>query len=163
MNTNITFKYFTPENRIDDETSNNIFEILIKNESKITGINFIKEECFDTWKDMILSTKDYYIIVSILNNEIVGFLAYSYTGIGLMLSEIQIKENYQGKCNVLLSLLKEFISKIDSTNYSEVLACIDSKHTKSKQVFTHIGFENIEVRLHKISISNFKKWIKNHY
>ena len=79
--------------------------------------------------------------------------------LGLLISEVQIKEEYQGK-NVLSKLLNEFITKIDKNKYNKINAFINSKHIKSKNVFTHIGFINTNNNHYEITNDKLDNYIK---
>lgn len=154
-----SFIYCTPEDRIDNENIDLIFEILKENEQKI-NTQEITNEMKNEWVDMILNTPDYYIIVCKINEEVVAFLSYCIVNIGLMLSEIQIKEEFQGKLDVFRKIIKEFISKIDINKNDKVYATINSKHTKSKEVFTHIGFTNKVGILYEANTKDILKWLE---
>lgn len=82
-----------------------------------------------------------------------------YIDIGLMLSEVQIKKEYQGKYDILRKMLKQVIEKSDKRLYSDVYGTISLKNLKSQNVFKHIGFENTKGILYKININTLINWI----
>lgn len=155
----ITYDYFTPDNKIDNETINEIYKIIVYNENKISKEENDTKSNFDAFKNTLLNTPNYYIIVCKLNNEVIAFLSYCYMHLGLLISEVQIKEEYQGK-NVLSKLLNEFITKIDKNKYNKINAFINSKHIKSKIVFTHIGFINTNNNHYEITYDKLDSYIK---
>ena len=117
---------------------------------------------YNKWVEMITNTPNYNILVCKLNNEIVGFIAFMYLDIGLMISEIQIKREYQGKFKILKNMLREVlnISIKDKFDYKYVFGTINSVNVRSQAVFTHIGFKKQKGILYRISYKNLLKWIK---
>ena len=79
-----------------------------------------------------------------------------------MLSEVQIKKEYQSKYNILRNMIREVlnITTIDNFKYEDVFLTISKINTRSQNVFTHIGFELQEGVLYKISKNNLIKWIE---
>lgn len=154
-----SFTFFIPEDRIDNKNIDLIFKILKENEQKI-NTQEITDEMKNEWVNMILNTPDYYIIVCKINDEVVAFLSYCIVDIGLMLSEIQIKEEFQGKLNIFKKIMNEFISKVNINEYNKIYATINSKHTKSKEVFTHIGFINKSGILYEANTKDILEWLE---
>lgn len=153
-----SYLYFTPDRRINKKYYESIYEILINNENKINGVDIASKEKYDKWVETILIAPNYYIIICKINDEVVGFIAYTYIEMGLMISEIQIKEEYQGKFDILRKLLNEFIKKVDK-KYDKALATINSKNIKSQKAFTHIGFVNKKGILYEIPLEKLCDWV----
>lgn len=154
-----SFSFFTPKDRINNKDINLIFEILKENEQKI-NTQVITNEMKNEWVNMILNTPDYYIIVCKINDEVVAFLSYCIVDIGLMLSEIQIKEEFQGKLSIFRKIIREFINKIDLNQYDKIYATINGKHIKSKEAFTHIGFVNKCGILYEANTKSILEWLE---
>ena len=104
------FELYNYENKMPKDKYNKIYKILINNFYKNNN-EIIKDEKYNNWVNMILNTPNYYILIYSINNNIVGFISYIYIEEGLMLSEVQIKKQYQGKYNILRKMLK-YIEKL---------------------------------------------------
>lgn len=141
---------------IDNTFLNEMHNILVENYNKINNKDNSSTEMYNEWVNMIRTTKDYNILICLDNNLLVGFICYTYLDIGLMLSEIQIKKEYQGK-HILKNMIKNVLMNTNNT-YSKVYATINNDNTKSKEVFTHIGFKNIKGILYEIDKTNLMKW-----
>ena len=113
---------------------------------------------FNKWVSMIRNDKNYNIILYIIDNNIVGFITYMFIEDKLCISEVQIIKEYQGKYGILKKLIKKVLSLIDK-DIKEVVLTINDNNTKSKEVFTHIGFSNIKSNWYKIDIDKLLLWI----
>lgn len=82
------YESFNYDNKITKDAYDPIHKILVENENIITNKNNSSIEMYNKWVEMITNTPDYNILVCKLNNEIVGFIAFMYLDIGLMISEI---------------------------------------------------------------------------
>lgn len=142
---------------IDNIFLNEMHNILVENYNKINNKDNSSNETYNEWVNMIRTTKDYNILICLDNNLLVGFVCYTYLDIGLMLSKIQIKKEYQGKHNILKNMLRNILVNTNNT-YFKVYATINNDNTKSKEVFTHIGFKNIKGVLYEIDKTNLMKW-----
>ena len=162
MNNNISFELYDFDNKITKKRYDPIHKILVENEDVITGRDNSSIEMYNKWAEMITNTPNYNILVCLIDDEVVGFIAFMYLDIGLMLSEIQIKKEYQGKYKILKNMLREVleISIKDKFKYKDVLGTISDKNIKSQEVFTYIGFKRKEGILYKISYKNLMKWIE---
>ena len=134
-------------------------KILVENYNMINDTNDSVDNSFPEWLNMIENTQNYNMLLCFKNEELVGFRSYTYIDIGLMLSEVQIKKEYQGKYDILRKMLKQVIDKSDKRLYSDVYGTISSKNLKSQNVFKHIGFENTKGILYKININTLITWI----
>ena len=134
-------------------------KILVENYNMINDTNDSVDNSFPEWLNMIENTQNYNMLLCFKNEELVGFICYTYIDIGLMLSEVQIKKEYQGKYDILRKMLKQVIDKSDKRLYSDVYGTISSKNLKSQNVFKHIGFENTKGILYKININTLINWI----
>lgn len=133
--------------------------ILVNNYNVINNTNDTVEETYNKWFDMIKNTPNYYILVCMMGEEVVGFLCYTYVDFGLMLSEVQIKSEFQGKYNILKNMIKYFLGNIDREINNEIYGTISSKNIKSQNIFKHIGFENIKGVLYKINVKTLDEWV----
>lgn len=152
----MNYKLYNRKN-IDNTYLNDMHNILVENYNKINNKDNSSNEMYNEWVNMIRTTEDYNILICLDNNLLVGFVCYTYLDIGLMLSEIQIKKEYQGKHNILKNMLRNILVNTNNT-YSKVYATINNDNTKSKEVFTHIGFKNIKGILYEIDKTNLMKW-----
>ena len=141
---------------IDDNFLYEMHSILVEIYNKINNKDNSSTDMFNKWISMIRTTKNYNILLCLDNTKLVGFTCYPYFDMSLMLSEIQIKTEYQGK-HILKSMIKNVLINTNNT-YSKVYATINTDNTKSKEVFTHIGFKNIKGILYEIDKSNLIKW-----
>lgn len=155
------FKYqiFSNENMPENLILLNMCKILVENYNMINDTNDSVDISFPEWLNMIENTQNYNMLLCFKNEELVGFICYTYIDIGLMLSEVQIKKEYQGKYDILRKMLKQVIDKSDKRLYSDVYGTISSKNLKSQNVFKHIGFENTKGILYKININTLINWI----
>ena len=152
------FEIYSYENKITIEKYKKIYKILTNNFYK-NNEEIIKDEKYNNWVNVILNTPNYYIVTYTINNEIASFICYIYIDEGLMLSEVQIKKEYQGKFGILKKMLKYICEICDKDKSKYVLGTINDKNEKSKQVFTHIGFKKEKGILYKIPIENLIEWI----
>lgn len=152
------FELYNYENKMPKDKYNKIYKILINNFYKNNN-EIIKDEKYNNWVNMILNTPNYYILIYSINNNIVGFISCIYIEEGLMLSEVQIKKQYQGKYDILRKMLKYICNICDKDKSKYVLGTINDNNEKSKQVFTYIGFKKEKGILYKISFNNLIKWI----
>lgn len=121
---------------------------------------FEKDDKYDRWLKMITTDENYSILLYTIDDEVVGFISYTYINEGLMLSEIQIKDEYQGKRNILKSMLKEVCKNCDLLKSKIILVTIKEDNDKSKAVFTHIGFKKENGIKYKIRFNDLIKWIE---
>ncbi len=152
----MNYKLYNRKN-IDNTYLNDMHNILVENYNKINNKDNSSNKMYNEWVNMIRTTEDYNILLCLENTSLVGFICYTYLDIGLMLSEIQIKKEYQGKHNILKNMLRNVLVNTNNT-YSKVYATINNDNTKSKEVFTHIGFKNIKGILYEIDKTNLMKW-----
>ena len=158
-----SYELFDYDNKIPKDKYDKIYKILVENENIITNKDNSSKEMYDKWVNMISNTKDYNILLCYKDNIIVGFIAFMYLDIGLMLSEIQIKKEYQSKYNILKNMLKELLNVSDKNKYEYLYGTISSHNEKSRNVFTHIGFKNEKGILYKIKYDDLFKWIKKQF
>ena len=101
----------------------------------------------------------YNTILCYKDNILVGFINYIYQEAGLMISEVQIKKEYQGKYKIFKKLLCEMINNCDKEKSLNIFCTINPKNKKSQEIFTYIGFKNLGGKLYKIDYDKFIKWI----
>lgn len=155
---NAEYKICEPKD-LSNEDLKQIHKIIIQNYNDINHKDNSDDEMYKEWLNVILNTKNYYFLNCYYQNEIIAFIAFMYIDIGLMLSEVQIKKEYQGKYDILRKMLKQVIDKSDKKLYSDVYGTISSKNIRSQTVFKHIGFENVKGILYKININDLMNWI----
>lgn len=157
MNNNFKYEFYNGKS-INNFFLDEMYHILVNNYNEINNIDNSSKEIHDEWISMIRNTNNYNILLCLENNKVIAFIAYTNIEDKLMLSEIQIKKEYQSKYNILKSMIKYVINK--ENNYKKILITINSNNTKSKDIFTHIGFKNIKGILYEIDIINLMKWTK---
>ena len=152
---NISFEIYNNDNKITKDKYDIIYKIIVENEKS-------NDDMYNKWVNMITSTPNYNILITKYDDIVVGFIAFMYLDMGLMLSEVQIKKEYQGKYNILKYSLNEVIniSNKDNFKYDYIYGTINDKHTKSRDVFTHIGFVKQDGVLYRISHNKLMSWIK---
>lgn len=155
---NIEYKIYKPKD-LSNKDLNQIHKIIINNYNEINHKDNSDDEMYKEWLNVILNAKNYYFLNCYYQDEIIAFIAFMYIDIGLLLSEVQIKKEYQGKYDILRKMLKQVIDKSDKRLYSDVYGTISSKNLKSQNVFKHIGFENTKGILYKININTLMNWI----
>ena len=153
------FEYYDYDNKIPMDKIDEMLKIIIKFYNKFNKRNNSTEEVYSPWINIVRNTKDYHVLLCYLDKELVGFINYMYQENGLMLSEIQIKDQFQGKNDILRKMIGEVLNISDKNKYSEILCTINPKNEKSKLIFTHIGFKNIEGILYKIDYNNLLNWV----
>lgn len=153
------YKHYNYDNKIPLAKAREVLEIIIPFYNELNGKDNSSKEMCDPWLKMIRNTKDYNIILLYFDDLLVGFVNYMYQDGYLMISEIQIKKEYQGKHNILRKLLREMLINSEKNRYSKILGTINKKNTKSIEVFAHIGFINIKDNLYQISYDELFNWI----
>lgn len=153
----IEFEHYSYNKKISKKKCYEMLDILIKFYNEFNGKDNGTKEMCDPWINMIRNTKDYYVLLCYENNLLIGFVNYMYQNDGLMLSEVQIREEYQNK-GLLKVLLREVITKNRCDN---ILCTIHKNNIKSQNVFTHVGFKLVKDTLYKISYDDLIKWINN--
>ncbi|MBR1416755.1 MAG: hypothetical protein IJ572_02940 [Bacilli bacterium] len=161
------FEIYSKDNIIDDEKAKIINNILIDNickreENKLRPrSDFIDDKKYNIWLNMLRTKKDYHTLLFYYNNEVVAFISYMYINDSICLSEVQIKEEYQGKHNILRYMLNHILDITDKTKYNSISATI-SNNKKSMQIFTHIGMKNTVKNWYVISTNDLIKWINKY-
>lgn len=155
------FKYdfFNNDNLPKTEILLDMCQILVDNYNLINNTNDSVDNSYDIWVNMIKNTKGYNMLLCFMNHELIGFICYMYMDDGLMLSEVQIKKEYQGRYNILRKMLQQLVNNTNKDLYSDIYGTISSKNKKSQLVFKHVGFENVRGILYKININDLTKWI----
>lgn len=120
------FVKYDYKNKINESDYNQVFDIM----SSFYGKSVTKES-FDKWLENMSNIKDYYFLLCYKENTLVGFINYMYTKEGLMLSEVQVRREYQNK-GILILMLNYMMSNCDS-------------------LFKHLGFKLVKDNLYKIS------------
>ncbi len=97
------YKLFDSERRINKNNYEQIYKIIIDNYAIREKLNAKQKkeintkEVYDAWVKMILTTKNYNIIIFYDNDIIIGFIAFMYDERGLCLSEVQIEKTISQK------------------------------------------------------------------
>lgn len=156
---NLNYNLFSNNNLPNEKALKDMCSILVENYNIINNTSDTIEDSFEEWVNMIKNTENYNILICKKDTEIIGFVCYTFLDIGLMLSEVQIKKDYQGKYDILRKMLKQVIDKSNKKLYSNVYGTISSKNIKSQNVFKHIGFKNTKGILYKININDLMSWI----
>src|SRR5574344_200917 len=155
------YKCYKIQNYSSSNLPNNIYlqmyHLIIKNlfityPEKLENKELMDNETnFNTLHNSIINEPSYRIITYEKNNILYAYLAFSIIDKDLWISEVQIEPDYKGK-GILRLLLKEFLTKIDTSLFQDVTISINAKNNKSQGVFKHIGFEMFKPNLYKINI-----------
>lgn len=133
------------ENKINESDYDQVFDIM----SPFYGKSVTKES-FDKWLENMSNIKDYYFLLCFKENTLVGFINYMYTKEGLMLSEVQVRREYQNK-GILILMLNYMIRNCDIDKFDYVFGTINKMNLRSQSVFKHLGFKLVKDNLYKIS------------
>lgn len=128
------------KNKINESDYNQVFDIM----SSFYGKSVTKES-FDKWLESMSNIKDYYFLLYYKENILVGFINYMYTKEGLMLSEVQVRREYQNK-GILILMLNYMISNCDIDKFDYVFGTINKSN-----LIKHLGFKLVKDNLYKIS------------
>lgn len=166
MKYNLEFEIYNSINKIPKKRYLEMNDILTNDYIKRNGIEKYNEnkerlthEGFNNWVNMITNDPNYNIVLSLIDNKIIGFVCFMYYEDNkLMLSEVQIIPEYQKK-NILKLLLTKVIDVADKSKYTTIVGTINKNNINSQQVFTHIGMINTKDNLYEISCDNIMKWI----
>ncbi len=153
------FELYSIDNKIPKYKYDYIYNMIKDNYFDIRGRNNDSKEKYNTWVNMILNTKDYYILLYVLNNKIIGFIAFMYHDNYLCLSEIQFDKEHKNT-GLLKNLLGEVIRISDKSKYDNIYVTI-SNNELSKDVFEHIGFKYVGGVRYEISYEDLNRWINN--
>lgn len=150
-------------NEINNNILKQMYSILIDN-LFITYPSFLdnkekhdNQENQKRWFNMIKTTSNYYVILYIENNQVIGFLNFCINNNKLWISEIQIKNEYKNK-GILKRLTKKFVTLKQVKNFNSVIIHINEENNLSKKVFSHIGFKLIKESIYSINLLKLIKW-----
>lgn len=150
-------------NEINNNILKQMYSILIDN-LFITYPSFLdnkekhdNQENQKRWFNMIKTTSNYYVILYIENNQVIGFLNFCINNNKLWISEIQIKNEYKNK-GILKKLIKKFVTLKQVKNFNSVIIHINEENNLSKKVFSHIGFKLIKESIYSINLLKLIKW-----
>lgn len=151
-------------NEINNNILKQMYSILIDN-LFITYPSFLdNKEKHDNlenqkrWFNMIKTTSNYYVILYLENNQVIGFLNFCINNNKLWISEIQIKNEYKNK-GILKKLIKKFVTLKQAKNFNSVIIHINKKNNLSKKVFSHIGFKLVKESIYSIDLLKLIKWV----
>ena len=152
------FKLYGYSNKTPLKTCNEMLEIIIKFYNQLNNNDNDTEERRSSWVKMIRNTKDYHVLLCYKGKTLVGFINYTYMNKDIMLSEVQIREEYQGK-GVWKALLNEVVNNTKRRKTEYFLATISKKNFKSQNVFGHIGFKLGEDNIYRITREDLVNWV----
>lgn len=149
---------------LSDNQFAKMYEILINNLFK-TYPEYLAEKNkhdnknnYNNLFNSIKTTEQYNVICFEERDLLIGYLSYSVINDELWISEIQIREEYQGK-GVLRKLIEKFVSMPELNDYDYIKIHINKRNIYSQKVFEHIGFKKIgESTIYKIDTENLIKW-----
>lgn len=149
---------------LSDNQFAKMYEILINNLFK-TYPEFLDDKDkhdnknnYNNLFNSIKTSEQYNVICLEERDLLIGYLSYSVINDELWISEIQIREEYQGK-GVLRKLIRKFVSMPEFKNYRCVKIHINRRNVHSQKVFCHMGFEKIgESTIYKIDTDNLINW-----
>ena len=107
---------------------------------------------------MIKTTSNYYVILYIENNQVIGFLNFCINNNKLWISEIQIKNEYKNK-GILKRLTKKFVTLKQIKNFNSVIIHINKENNLSKKVFSHIGYKLVKESIYSIDLLKLVEWV----
>ncbi len=155
----VSFEHYDSVNKIPMIKIEKTLEIIAGFYNELNDKDNSKKEICDPWIDMVRNKEGYNTILCYKDNILVGFINYIYQEAGLMISEVQIKKEYQGKYKIFKKLLCEMINNCDKEKSLNIFCTINPKNKKSQKIFTYIGFKNLGGKLYKIDYDKFIKWI----
>lgn len=126
-------------NLISDIDFENMFSLLKENYKDLYEI---KQDDFLIWKNNVKDSDNINTYILKENNNIIGYIQYVKNENDICLSEIQIKDEYKGDKKTFKKLIRDFIILSGITSDTIVYGNINPNNSKSKNVFTHIGFVN---------------------
>lgn len=151
-------------NKINDDIINQMYDILIEN-LFITYPHFLEnkdihnnKDNYIKWSNNIKDTNYNNVLVYKVDKQILGFLNFGIVENNVWIFEVQINNNYKNK-KILKKLLNEFLNLVDIYINKDISININPNNKLSYNVFTHIGFKNIEKNLYKININDLVKYI----
>jgi len=157
MKNEFDFKLYGYSNKVPIKTCKEMLEIITKFYNNLNDCNYSDEDC-NKWVKLIRNTKDYHVLLCYKGKTLIGFINYTYMNKDVMLSEVQIKEEYQKK-GVLKVLLEEVIKNTKRKKIEYFLGTIGKKNINSQNVFTHIGFKLGEDNLYRITREDLVNWV----
>lgn len=157
MKKEFDYKLYGYSNKTPLKTCNEMLEIITKFYNNLNNVTYSDEDC-SKWIKLIRNTKDYHVLLCYKGKTLVGFINYTYMNKDVMISEVQIREDYQGK-GVLKSLLNEVINNTKRKKIEYFLGTISKKNIKSQNVFTHIGFKLGDDNIYRISREDLVNWV----
>lgn len=155
-----TYKRYNYDNKIPYTRIKEMLSIIILFYNKFNGKDNSTKEMCEPFIKYIRNTKDYNILLCYIGKKLVGFVNYMYQDRGLMFSEIQIISECQGKYDILRKMIEQVLLNTDKSRYKYIYGTINPKNIKSRNVFTHIGFVNVEKNLYRISYKSLKEWVE---
>ena len=154
------FEIYNSTNKIPEYRYLKMNEILVNFHNKMQFNTELTEEGYNHWVNMILNDPNYNIVLYIVDNEIVAFICFCYSNIGLWLSEIQIIDEYQKK-GLTKVLISKMLELADKTKFNNILGSIATKNIHSQEVFTHIGMRyNEGKKYYEISYDDLLNWVE---
>lgn len=151
-------------NEINNNILKQMYSILIDN-LFITYPSFLdnkekhdNQENQKRWFNMIKTTSNYYVILYIENNQVIGFLNFCINNNKLWISEIQIKNEYKNK-GILKRLTKKFVTLKQIKNFNSVIIHINKENNLSKKVFSHIGYKLVKESIYSIDLLKLVEWV----
>ncbi len=146
-------------------TANKLFNILADNMAVIAPTGNSRKEDYKCWYKAVgagLRKKERHIILIKDNDTIIGFFQYYINSDALMMEEIQIKPEYQGR-----GLVRELYAFADSnikTDVEFVEAYANTKNTRSIGMLEKFGLKSIGLNKNGCSYhfkgrkTDLKKW-----
>lgn len=162
----ITFEYLDKRNFVSVSTS--LFSILADNMEKIAPTGNMRDEDYKFWYEGVydgLKRHERQIILVKDTDSIIGFFQYYIKTDTLMMEEIQLKSEYQGK-NIFRSLYGFLLSNI-SNDLNSVEAYASITNHKSIGILERLGLSKIGTNRNgrsfhfKGSYSDLEGWFNN--
>ena len=160
---NSLIKEFYKSNQYDSKTLTdnilkNMFEIIYTNMSKINSLDGNKIDIYKTWKNNILSNKNLKTCV-LKDKKVYAYIQYILEENKCCICEIEIDKKHQNDHKTFKELLKAFIINTNMNSNCIIYGNINPNNKHSIEVFTSIGFKNIQNNRYEIDYLTLINWI----
>jgi len=141
------FEFYCLKKELFDKYANDLFSILFENMNQIAPTGNSYKEDYQFWfqymKEELAKMNQYLIVVCQAElSEIVGYFQYSVHGNILLMEEIQIKKEYQGKYNIFKRIYA-FVFDNLKENIDYVEAYANKKNAKSIGILGKLGLSTV--------------------
>lgn len=130
--------------------SDDSLKIIVANENNVEDIYKLEVECLQSYeiysKDIIKSNlEQHFNLLAEINEEIVGYVAFSYIEDQSELLKICVLPHYQ-RLGVGSKLLKRSIDLLAEKNVNEIFLEVSEENSKAISFYEKFGFSRIAIR-----------------